>query len=588
MPTTGGLGFEEDLSTWSRWWSFNREPFLLSDALAGGPRSGRGENQLAGAVAPEVIFERIVPRLRAILGEDPSARLRSAVLLSLARIGEANANLLGSSPMQELFVEHLAHGNRSVAEAACIALGVLGQPGSVSILQSLLEDDEAGSALVGGGEVSARQRAFAAYGLGLLGETTDNPDVRRYATHALVDALEREPCATSDDRVAAVLALGLIPAESRAIAGGACSCASNDGLAGRLLELFEDDDETDSVRAHVPAALARLAPHLSQETREAVVDTLLEALAAKREDRLVQQGCALALGRVGDGDLDPLDAKIRRSLIQAATSRRADLRHFATIALAEVAARPGDGAGGAWAGSVEVDRFLAKRLPRAKTLERAWLALSLGLLERVRQDHGQAASSDIGAALRESLRDARSADSVAAHAIASGLARDTQALAKLEERLAKVHGPEQGLAALGLGLTGSEGAIPALRETLRASGHEPAACEGATIAMTLARDGEVVAELQRLLDDCNCLRSRMTVATALGRTRDVRAVEPLLALLGDDDMPDEQRNAAVFALGRLAEKERLPWGARLSSGVNYLASTATLTSSEGAGILDVP
>ena len=590
LPGLSGLGFEQDLGGWERWWRFNRESLLPGEGPHVGPHSPVrvGEaGQEARGIPRALVHARVVPRLLRVLDERPSSQLRAAVLLSLARIGEPQAGSK-ESRLQKLFVEHLAQG-KHVAESACIALGVLGQPSSAPILRDILGDHEEARRLVGGRALTLRERAFAAYGLGLLGESADNPHVRRFATHALVSALESAPRATPDVRVAIVLGLGVIPGDARGESGaGGCPCESNDVLSQRLLALFEERRAQDAVRAHVPSTLAALAPQLSAEARDRVVRTLLAAMQSRREDRLVRQGCALALGRIGDADLDTRDVQIRRALRKLVMSARADLRHCAAIALAQVASRPGCGRGDSWAGTEEIERFLGARLARAKFLDRTWLALSLGLFERGCRDHHRAPSTELATALRQALQAAKSPQLVSAYAIACGLARDADAIAGLSGRLAKVHGPQKGLVALGLGLTEDGRAIPELRAALADAGHEAATCEGATLGLLAAGDAQRVPELKRVLEACECLRTRVVGARALGRTRDARAVTPLLVLLGDRRTPDVQRTAVVFALGRLAEKEALPWNARLSTGVNYFASPPTLTSSVGAGILDVP
>ena len=177
-----------DFDHWSLWWQHNRERFLEPSSLASGPVTPRAESLDSGGVSRTVIFERIVPALEALLEQDPGNGLRSAVLLTLARVGEADGDALGDSPLQVLLAEHLAVGARGpqeVAETACIALGILGRPSSVATLSAVLADSAAGRELTGTHEVPSRMRAFAAYGLGLLGESTVNSDVRRYARHAL-------------------------------------------------------------------------------------------------------------------------------------------------------------------------------------------------------------------------------------------------------------------------------------------------------------------------------------------------------------------------------------------------------------------
>ena len=47
------------------------------------------------------------------------------------------------------------------------------------------------------------------------------------------------------------------------------------------------------------------------------------------------------------------------------------------------------------------------------------------------------------------------------------------------------------------------------------------------------------------------------------------------------------RGFAAVALGIVADKEPLPWNAKISTNVNYRATTSTLTGENGTGVLDI-
>ena len=70
---------------------------------------------------------------------------------------------------------------------------------------------------------------------------------------------------------------------------------------------------------------------------------------------------------------------------------------------------------------------------------------------------------------------------------------------------------------------------------------------------------------------------RSSVALALGSTRNPQAVAPLLELLQEEGAVEIQRTFAAVALGRLAERQRLPWSAWITTDLNYRASTGTLS-----------
>ena len=81
-----------------------------------------------------------------------------------------------------------------------------------------------------------------------------------------------------------------------------------------------------------------------------------------------------------DTDEDPLDRKLRASLMHAATDGDLQARYFALMSLARTGARAGEGEGDARAGLVDIRTFLLRRLGGAKNMERPWLALAFGVL----------------------------------------------------------------------------------------------------------------------------------------------------------------------------------------------------------------
>ena len=153
--------------------------------------------------------------------------------------------------------------------------------------------------------------------------------------------------------------------------------------------------------------------------------------------------------------------------------------------------------------------------------------------------------------------------------------------------MAALHDDSRGLIALGLGLGGFVGSTETLRDVVRDSVHRPDVLENATLGLALLQDDELTATLEGALEDCDCMISRIAIASGLGRTRRAAAVDSMLRLLADEQAQELERTAVVLALGDLAEKERQPWSARLSAGLQYLASPATLTGPAAAGILDL-
>ena len=67
-----------------------------------------------------------------------------------------------------------------------------------------------------------------------------------------------------------------------------------------------------------------------------------------------------------------------------------------------------------------------------------------------------------------------------------------------------------------------------------------------------------------------------------------RSVDPLIEMLQNQSVTASARGFAAVALGIVADKEELPWNAKISVNINYRANTPTLTDpAEGTGILDI-
>jgi HEAT repeat protein len=528
-----------------------------------------------------------VPALRGALDATSSPSVRSAVLLAQARIGGGlESDELGRSQVEQTLLEHLADTNQRVAESACIGLGILARPASLGPLTALLNDTDEGRKLFGRSAVTRRMGAFAAYGIGLIGQRSDNEDVRRYATHVLSEVLAQDAEPAPDRRVACVIALGLIAPGGRDGEAGSCTCSSNDALAAQLLELLRNKRAHDLLRAQVPPTLAHLAAYTSTEAREKIVHELIKTVGKRKEKDAVHQGAALALGLIGDADDDELDRKIRGALMSAAVDRNRMTKSLALVALAQVSTRPGTD--DSLEASAEARSFLLRRLTRGKSNERTWSMLALGLLGRGLVEEGVPLDRVQLDAMRTELEDSRSPDEAAACAIAAGLIRDRDSVAALLEKVADLHQGERGMAALGLGMTGDPRAVEPLTEVLGESLHEPEVLEQTSISLELLRDPARVTKILALLEECDCILSQRGAAFALGRSRHEDAVEPLLAMLGSQDGPEIQRAFAAVGLALLAERDGRPWSTRLSFDLHYRANPATLTDPSGSGILDLP
>ena len=267
-------------------------------------------------------------------------------------------------------------------------------------------------------------------------------------------------------------------------------------------------------------------------------------------------------------------------------------RYFGMIALAQVAGRPGAGAGAPTAGLVGkggARSFLFAQLGRGKVQARTWAAIALGVLERSLASHGVTVPPDTGRALGSALAEAENPSEIGALAIALGILRDPLASETMLERLADIGDAQaQGNLCVALGLVNDAAAVEPIQALVDSSKYKPELLRSAAVGLGLLGDKRAVTTLVRMLAEARGLSSQAALASALGAIGDARSVEPLIEMLEDPEKTALARGFAAAALGIVADKEPLPWNAKLSLGVNYRAATSTLTAQAlGTGVLDI-
>jgi HEAT repeat protein len=605
-PLTGGA-FERDLSNWSLWWELNQAAYLDLKAHVSAPGAATGVEGffLGAASAPgdlgpsaHVLRNALAPALLDVLERDSGVELVSGALVALGKVGRVGfASQDDARRFQRVATRLLAHANQEVRETAAVALGILGDARAIPALANLVWDTAAGRALVGKGEVDTRTRAFAAYALGLIGARAASAAERQVIVAALARALERTQTAQPDLPVACVLALSLVPLATPAPSGDPERAGppegSRRGQFEFLLALMADQERDAVLRAQCPIALARLLASLTGDDdhalRSHVTRELVGLLAQRRAPRELLQSCVLALGEIGtDGDGE-LDARIRAALQQAfAQAVELETRGFALIALARSGGRRGAGEP---VGRAEAAEFLVHQLTEGKSTVRAWAALASGVLGHalVRADPREPRLARLRSAVRARLEDERDPARLGAAAIAAGLLGDAESGPLLEARFAKALPDEaRGHVATGLALLGRREALPLLRRVLGESLYRAELLRATAIALAVLEDKSAAPELVRLLDGASSLVVQTALSTALGYAGDARVLEPLLAALVDERKSERARGYAAVALGNVADPEALPWNASLAHGLNYRATTATLTDPVlGGGILDI-
>jgi HEAT repeat protein len=603
-PITGVADQGPELTGWEFWWGFNKYPYLnlksaiYHDISTGSDQFFQSSGQLAPKdvlkPSPTTIRQEIVPALMAALEKERANDIVTGCLIALAKIGDVRRED-GSSEFESLIAKFLADGNQEIAETAAVALGILANDSSVELLADLANDTPRGRALVGDHEVHYRTRAFATYGLGLIGARTSSDRVRRDISGILIGLLGRPDASTRDLKVAALVSFGLVPVavEAGDDPEAQRNFASSRQGGIRFLEgLLRDETKDVLLRAHVPAALGRLLQGAPAAEKESVVKLLIAPLAPNAKERLeVRQGCVLALGQVGDADADAIDVEIRETLLRVADeSRDLQSKGFALIALGQVG---GSALGrGECAPGVKACRDgLLNALTRGKTNVRTWAGIGLGVLERGLQetDQGRALeSSTAREALRTVFKESMAPSPMGAFAIACGIARDSEAKQLLRDRLRGAPGNGvKGDIAVALGLVGAREAVPEIQALLKESRYDPELLKQAAIGLGLLGDKDLVPDLVKMLAQAQGFSSQAAIASALGFIGDSRSVTPLVEMLKKKEITESARGFAAVALGIVADKESLPWNSKISTNIDYRANTATLTSPQATGILDI-
>jgi HEAT repeat protein len=485
----------------------------------------------------------------------------------------------------------LRSANQFVAEKAVLSLGIRGEDAFLPWLSAILADAPEGRDLVGRSLVGDRLRAFAAYGLGLLGERTRDAAVRVGVYDALMAAL---PAERDEVQAACLLALGLVPMPS-----GETFVEGGDLFRGKtridqflaLLAFFEDSAQSYLARSQAPNALARLVDGAPESLRGRVAYALLVASGPlTKEEREIQNAAVIALGMIGTSGQDPIDQEIRNHLERVAYKSSLDrsTRFLAMIAMAEVATRRGSSAE-PYAGLEPTRRTLQRNLrSRGETL--AWTALALGILEEDAGSRGEVASPDSGKALRAALEKARSYEVAGALAIALGMVRDPEASELLLTRMHETGDSYmRGYAALALGMIRVPAAVEPIRQVLSTSTHQAFVVENASIALALLGDQDTGTRLYGVLERSANPRIQSSVASAMGWIRDPRPLSDLCAMLGDGRRNDTARAWTAVAIGRICDQDRWPWVGRMSVNVQYDVALPTLLDPiYESGLLDLP
>ncbi len=574
--TGGGVDLGPPLDKWQFWWEFNRDPFLnlkeriYAPAVVTGSddfflSDTKGKRQAKDTLRPnpELIRKTVVPLILDTLKNEKNRELLDSSMIALAKIG-------GEDSYVEAIAPFLKDNNTTLVETAAVSMGILAHPGALAILKDLALDTPGGRSLVGRNEVPFRVRSFSVYGLGLLANAVADVNVRQDVASTLLKLIKEEKSSAKDIRVGATICLGLFddPDQDRTISA--------------MLDLFDNRSEDELVRAHVPVAVAKAlslrgAPALLVAKCVEKFSKAIDDRAEKKER--VKESCVLALGLLTDPK-SPHYNDVVKVLEHTLLEAPEQTQDFAAIALG-------------FAGGDDAVKALRRSLFKGKTIVKPWVGLSLGVLAyRDRTSKRAEKIKDLEGIvedLTKAMKEEKVGEHASAYALGLGLAADPRAREDMTKKLGEISDPEsRGYFCLGLGLLGDQESRDLLHKQVKDAIREPLLLQQAAIGLGLLSDQTAVPVLLDILKEAKTLSVQAAVATALGYIGDHRSIDPLMAMAQDKSLTDFARGFAIVALGRVADKEPLPWNSKISSMVNYRAFTRTLVGAGGsAGILDI-
>ncbi|HED64230.1 MAG TPA: HEAT repeat domain-containing protein [Planctomycetes bacterium] len=589
----------ESPNSWKLWWHYNRWDHLaavptLSESGAGGFYMGRGETaevspllRASQAQIRDVVQPALIRAIRR--GGRPELQIYAIQALAKLRDVMPDPKLGGFADVVRI---PLSSGNQEVAEKAVLALGIRGEDRYASWLTAILKDEPLGRDLVGRQRIGVRLRAFAAYGLGLLGERTHSPEVRALIYDSLKTALWVDRVEVQS---AALTALGMTPMPLDNEFVGESELFTGRTRVDQILEMlsfFGDADQSYVARSQAPTAIARLLQGAPESLRARAGYTFLASVGrSSKELREVQNACVIALGNIGRSGGDPLDEQILKHLSEVAyrSSAHRSTRFLSMVSVAEAAARRGTG-DEPYPSLQRIRKLLLTNLSRSRGETQAWTALGLGVLEETAPQRGEVAAPASGRMLRQLFTRTRSGEVAGAIAIALGMMRDQESQELLRTRMRET-GEEfvRGYTALALGMIGNPAAIEDLSQVLTESTQKPFVVENVAIALALLGDQGIGQRLFEILEDSSRPTIQASVASAMGWIKDPRPLTELCKRLLDPRKGEMGRAWTAVAIGRICDQDRWPWLARMSTDAQYDVWLPTLIEPQlQNGLLDLP
>lgn len=577
-----------DLTRWEFWWEFNKGPFLNLKAKIQSGAVSTGEGDLLQGLSrgaaitstfaptPAQIQGTIIPQLRALLEKEDDRDIAGGSMMALAKIQ------LDPSVM-DVFKGHLSSGDQEIAETAALAYGVLQTPDSFSILVALAEDTTEGRRLCGKPNgVPDRTRAFAIYGMGLLGNKTEDEKLQQEIGEKLWNVLINDSSSFKDLRTASVIAMGVVPYQDPSVP------------VERLLSYLEDGDNDTLVRAHCPNAIAKIMQTVAKDNPsnplfQRAIDSFEKLATGRNSKNEVIQSTVYSLGMLANSSPEfPADDcfKAIESVFDKVKDKQA--QKFSLISMAYLGARVAPDS----PMREEAVKFLMDTMRKGKAGLDAWAGLSLGVMAfHVNNDGSTPMPATVERAVLDKFEKESNQQRRGAYAVSLGLMKAETAKEALRASIDKSRDESfQGYACLGLGMIGAREYKDDLIQIVKDNVRKPDLLKQASIALGLMKDKEVSSVLIELINPTDGRKPSLAVlsaaATAIGFIGDKSSVDPLIETMNNDKLTPLARAFAAIALGAISEAYMLPWNSLFSVDLNYRAAVTTLTN-QASGILDI-
>lgn len=508
--TPGGSDPKVAVTRWETWWASNKEAYLrlaerLSGDAPGASPSSRAPSERAQA-ATERRGEALRKRLAGVFAEamkDPDFEVRTAAAIALGKTGDAS----GSGPLR---IAAKCDEAKDVRDSAVLGLGLLGRPGEIPFLETILFDKAE----------EPRRRAFAAFSLGLIGGDDAAVTLLRFA------AERTDPRAAESLRKKPELAASVF------VAMGLTGAAD---VLPVLRAAAAETDYDENVRSFALISLGRMKDRAS-------LQACVTALVSERDPAL-RRAAAVALGRIASAS----DPAAVAALVAAVRDDRDPLvRHFAATALGGLQ-------------GPQVRDTLRDWFGRCDESEKPFAALAIGLQH----------DADFAPKLRAALGEASDESTAGSLCIALGLLGDVASAPAIEKTL---DGAKKiwlkGFAALSLGMIGSTSSIEGLRKRLEAE-KDPRLRVNLAVALGMLHDPRSKTYLVDKLRAADTFYERGSAALALGALRCAGAALDLEAVYRDAKEKDILRAFSLVALGEIADPSPLPKLTRFSIDGNY-------------------